>query len=335
MKVGSICYATEQGIGMLPKQFYDAGIINSVMIFRHGSRPTMKEWYPPDTIELVGRPFNGPIVEEYLKSIDVLLIFECPFDWTVLTLCKKLGTKTVIVPMYECTPAQIPVQPDKWICPSLLDVEYFPGSEFIPIPVPPIEWQQRTTAKRFLHNGGHLGLRGHKGTLELLQAVEYVKSDLHLTVRSQDTIGLARILQQIPKVILDNPNLSIEPGGIAYEDLFKGYDVLVAPERYNGLSLPLQEARAAGMLVMTSNRFPHNTWLPIEPLIPVASYSRQRVGGGYNSYDEARIDPKSIAFTMDQWYGRDITDYSLSGKTYAEENSFPALKSRWLEALAS
>lgn len=335
MRVGCVTYASDQGIAMLGKQFFDAGIITDVMIFRHGSRPEHPEWYPEGTEILVGRPFNGPKVEAFIKSVDVMLFFETPFDWTVLTLCKKLGTKTVIVPMYECTPATIPVVPDKWICPSLLDVEYFPGSEFIPIPVPPIEWQQRTVAKEFLHNGGHLGLRGHKGTLELLQAMQYVKSDLHLTVRSQDTVGLARIIQQVPKVVLDSPNLTIESGAVPYENLFKEYDVLIAPEKYNGCSLPMNEGRASGMLVVTSNRFPMNTWLPTWPLIKVHSYSRQRVGGGYNSYDEALILPKDIAAKMDELYGQDITDYSLSGKAWAEEHSYHALKSRWLEALAS
>ena len=40
--------------------------------------------------------------------------------------------------------------------------------------------------------------------------------------------------------------------------------MFVFPEKFNGLSLPLQEARAAGMLVLATDRFPMNTWLPRE-----------------------------------------------------------------------
>lgn len=332
MRIGSIGYASNQGIAMLMKQFYDNRIVTDVMVFRHGSRPSHMEWYPEGTRELVGRPFNGPEVGKFLTSVDAMLFFETPFDWQVLDLCKKLGTKTVLVPMYECTPERLPFAPDKFICPSLLDVEYFPTSKFLQIPVDPTTWQQRTRAMKFLHNGGNLGLRGHKGTLELLQAMQYVRSDLTLHVRAQDINGLKNLIKSV-RGIESNNRVTFEYGDLPYENLFNGYDVLVQPERYNGLSLPLNEARANGMLVMTSNRFPHNSWLPVEPLIPVKSYSKQRVGGSYNEYDEALLDPKDIAQTMDNWYGQSIVGYSYSGKEWAEANSWGNLRDKWIEEI--
>lgn len=332
MQVGSICYATRQGIGWLPKWFRDNGVINKTMIFRHGSRKTEYSWYPEGTVELIGRPFNGPDVAEFLRKIDVLICFETPFDWDFVNLCRKCGVKTVLVPMYECTPKVMPAKFDRILCPSLLDCEYFPGSPFLQIPCPPVKWEQRTAAKKFLHSGGNLGLRNHKGTDLLLEAMKYVESDIDLTIRAQDVAGLNKMLRQAPWIRNDK-RVTIDVKEYAWEDLYTGFDVLVAPERRNGLSLPLMEGRGSGMLVCTSNIFPHNTWLPQWPLIPVESYETVSIGGAYLEHQEATINPREIAKKLDELNGIDITEYSFQGKIWADSTSWYNLRPFWLEAL--
>lgn len=332
MRIGTVCYATDQGIAHIAKWFFDEGILDEVLVFRHGSRPTHLEWYPPGTVELVGRPFDGPAVDAFLARVDALVFVESPFDWEFLAYCRRRGKRTSIIPMHECTPVRRPHEPDRWICPSLLDVNYFPGSPFLPIPVDPSLWRQRERAVRFLHNGGNLGLRGHKGTRELLQAIRHLKSDLSLTIRAQDAAGFERLLKECPWAEKD-PRVTLEVGNRPYETLFRDHDVLVQPEKYNGLSLPLQEARAAGMLVMTSDRFPHNSWLPREPLIPVASYHQARISGAYLPFEEADLDPRAIAATMDAWHGADLRDYSRSGLSWAQEHSWEALRQKWRDAI--
>lgn len=356
MKVGTICYAVRQGIGWLPKWFHDHGIVTDVLTFRHGSRPSMaKEWYPPGTVELVQRPFTGPVVEDFIRSVDVMLFFETPFDWSVLNLIRKLGKRSVIVPMHECTPERRPAEPDKWICPSLLDQrDYFPGSPFLEIPVDASRWRQRERAVRWLHDGGHLGLREHKGTRQILQALRLCKEPVDFTVRAQDTVGFLRILNQegIERECVPVPgfgNLDTDwhlPGGgkcrisfpgengIPHDRLYVEHDAFIMAEKYNGLSLPLREARAAGMLVVTSDRFPTNTWLPFEWLIPVKGYSTQKVGGPYLPYLEAELDPAAIAATIDRLNNEAIDQYSLDGLRWAQANSWEALKPAWLEELA-
>lgn len=373
MKVGTVCYATQQGIGHLAKNFYDAGVIDEVLIYRHGSRPTQSHWYPRGTPELVGRPFNGPAVEEFLRKIDVLIQFETPFDWSFLDLCRQRGVKTVIVPMYEWVPKRVPISPDKWICPSLLDQEYFPGSPYLPIPLPPcsecggygmpnnrhqvdadrgvccmtvacmkcggsgksIKHTQRTQARRWLHNGGGLGFRGHKGTREIIKAMRHVKSDLTLTIRAQDVKGLHDLVIENPEIKRDS-RVTLQYGGIERDDLFgEEFDVFVMAEKYNGLSLPLVEARAAGMVVVTSNRFPMNTWLPSGVLIPVSRYERASVSGAYVEYDEAVIRPEDVAATMDRVFEYDdVFAYSESAKDWSEWMSWGRLRPLWLEELA-
>src|SRR3990167_4173649 len=206
MRIGTVCYATRQGLGWLAKWFYDAGVITDVMVFRHphGNRPSHMEWYPEGTIELTKRPFIGKQIERWLDDLQVVLFFETPFDWQFAKRCHERGVKTAIIPMYEWFLQSPPHRFDKFINPSLLDQDYFTQGEFIPIPTPQrLVQEKRTRAIKFLHSGGNLGCRGHKGTLELVRAMKYVKSNLSLTIRSQDPRGLQNLICQVPEIKFD------------------------------------------------------------------------------------------------------------------------------------
>jgi hypothetical protein len=363
MRVGTVCYATDQGIAHLARDFWRAGLITDVLVFRHGRRPTHLGWYEKsgddpfvtknDTSqrywgELVGRPFNGPAVDAMLAAVDVMLFFETPFDWGFLDYCRRRGVRTAIVPMYECTPVSRPFEPDLWVCPSKLDQEYFPGSPRVPIPVPHgITWTARTApATRFIHNAGNLGLREHKGTRQLLEAMRLVTKPVRLFVRAQDTEAMARLLSSFPEYSRSRnttlAEVQYKPGATVgvynrpadYGVLFSDGEVYVAPEKYNGLSLPLIEAFASGLCVCTTDRFPHNDWLPTEPLIPVKSYARARASGGCNEYDEAVVDPADVARTLDRLYGRDVSRHSELGRKFGEAHSWEKLRPVWKDVLS-
>lgn len=333
MKVGTTCFATERGLGHLARSFYDAGVITDVAVLHHGHIPTHLEWYP-DAVEIGAvSQLSSKSFLEWVSGLDVMLFFETPFDWDLLPRCKELGVKTALMPMYECMPAKLPYQPDWFFCSSLLDMQYYPNySTFTPVPVD-VPWRQRSKALVFIHNAGYVGLRGRRGTLEVLQAMQHVSSPLKLIVRGQDHSAMQSIIKQVPGIRQDS-RVSIRLGTIPYEELWESNgDVAICAEKFNGLSLPLQESRAAGMLVMTTNRFPANSWLPEEPLIPVSTSRRARVSGRCLEFDEAIVDPRNIAKTMDDWYGKDISDYSLAGKYWAEEMSWEALKPQYVEEL--
>jgi hypothetical protein len=331
MKVGTLCYSCEQGLGYLAKSFYDNKIITDMMILEHShrSRPT-KDWYPKGTPMVTTKELKrSPAkVQEFLKGLDVAIFFETPFHWPLLNYCKQVGTKTVIVPMYEWFPRDNKFPIDKIFAPSLLDQDYFPGSVFLPIPVETKYWRQRTVANTFLHNSGNIGCREHKGTRQLVEAARYIRSDAKLTIRSQDSNSLRSIVNHTYQDELPYC-LKVEYGVIDYDTLWDNYDVLVAPEKFNGLSLPLQEARAAGMVVMTTDRYPMNTWLPTEPLIPVHSTATVRVSRGHLEFEESKVTPEAIA----DWYGKDITQYSIDGKQWANDNSWQSLTPRYMDEL--
>jgi glycosyltransferase involved in cell wall biosynthesis len=126
---------------------------------------------------------------------------------------------------------------------------------------------------------------------------------------------MKKLLKQVGWV--DKPWVTFEYGDLPYTSLWDDHDVLVAPEKFNGLSLPLQEGLAAGMVVVTSDRYPHNTWLPREYLVPVLKYQKARVNPSYMEFDEAIIEPMAIAETMDRLYGKDISGYSEVARNWA------------------
>jgi glycosyltransferase involved in cell wall biosynthesis len=329
MNVGTIGYATDQGLGILIKSFHDAGVVNSVFLVRHSRRHNHDEWYPKAPWSRCS-PFNTELAKDFCRAQDLMLFFETPFDWNLIAYCKQHGVKTALMPMYECMPKDIPCLPDKIICPSALDLDYFPNtkeipSKFIPVPVQGIPWRQRKHARIFIHNAGNGGLKGRNGTQELLKAIPLVRSPAKFIIRSQVPI----------EPLVDDSRIEYEIGTMPQEELYARGDVFVFPEKFNGLSLPLQEAWAAGMLVMATDRYPMNDWLPNEPLITAADYKISSISGRCVEFREAIIDPKDIAITIDEFFNTDISEYSLTGKYWAEEMSWNALKPRYMEFLQS
>lgn len=349
MKIGTLCYATDSGLGILAKSFFDAGVVNNVVVVEHAHHKTHLGWYP------LGMPVVGirhvsssRPVREFCKAMDVMLFFETPFDWSLIEFCRKEGVKTVIMPMHECMPANTSAVPDLWLCPSMLDYEWAQQKRgrlvYLPVPVN-VQWRQRERAEVFVHNAGHGGLRGRNGTAELLQSLQYVKSPAKFLIRSQKRIDFdfSKLFPETAHITDDayigwnnkQQRMTYFAGTVSHDCLLRNGDVFVFPEKFNGLSLPLQEARAAGMLVMCGDRFPMNQWLPCDPLIPVAGYHKERISGAYSEYNCAEFDPKTIAAKIDEWYCRDINQHSLDGKEWAEQNRWEKMKSEYMSVLGS
>lgn len=301
--------ATDQGLGYLARDFVENLGIDKVLVKPHSSRTNHYDWYP-NRVESV---------DELLADIDTLIAFETFFDWSLIARARKMQIKTVLMPMYECTPNPLPYNPDLILSPSLLDSQYYLHSFRINVPVAQ-KWRLRKKAKVFVHNAGNGGLGGRNGTRELLAAMKFVKWPIKLIIRTQSL-----------DIHSDDPRVEIRRGQAPKEELYNEGDVFIFPEKFNGLSLPLQEAFASGMLVMGSNRFPMNTWLPNDPLIPVAGYKKERIAV---EFDSAILEPTTIAASINSWYNCDITKYSKLGKEWAEKNSWKRLRKIYLELLS-
>lgn len=304
MSIGAIVLATDQGLGYLARDFYRNGIIDYVYIHEHSTRQNHRDWY--------AREHVVSSIDELIEKSDTIFAIETFFNWKVIPKAREKGKKTCIMVMYECTPHPLPYQPDLILSPSDLDTDYYPESTRVTVPVHG-QPRLRTKAQTFVHNAGNGGLGGRNGTKELLEALQYVRSPIKLILRSQ-----------VPLKVPNDPRIDYRQG--TFENIWDEGDVFIFPEKFNGLSLPIQEAFASGMLVMSSDRHPFNKWLPTEPLIPVDNFKKERLAV---EFDMAQLSPVAIARAIDSWYDKDITKFSELGITWGQANSFDKWKERY------
>jgi len=236
---------------------------------------------------------------------------------------KKPNQKLVLIPMYECSYKSEVAKADKVIAVSLLDKQYYPEAEFIPWPINTelIKYKHHTKAKVFVHNAGHGGLGGRNGTKELIEAMQYVKAEISLIIRSQ--VPIESKDSRIEVIVKDYEN---------YWDIWGTGDVFVFPEKFNGLSLPIQEAIGSGMAVMCTNRFPFNAYLPREIMIEPSGFKEELIAVPFQS---AVIDPVSIAKKIDEWAYQDISGISREMGILTSKMSWEKLADRWKAALCN
>ncbi len=191
MRVGTICYATNSGLGLLAKSFYDHGVVTDAMLVRHPHYVNHEDWYP------IEDRFWPKQVGEFLSRIDFLLLFEQAVGntWSVVAEASRRNIPVVMMPMYEWTPRPLPVPADLFLCPSKLDQQYYQTENYQLVAVPvDVSWRRRERALRFVHNAGHCGTKFRNGTLSLIEAIQHIQSPINLTIRCQPDDGKCRQL---------------------------------------------------------------------------------------------------------------------------------------------
>lgn len=330
MKIGSLGFCTHQGIAHIMRDLYRHDLVQRVMVFRHRAYTNLTDVYPTEVC------YKPSEVELFLMGLDALWLIETDLshDWMVSRLAKQKGIKLILSCMYEYSAFPCPVKPDLVLCPSLLDFDYYKphyNSVFIPIPVEQ-PWLLRERALEFVHNAGHGQWDYAKGTVQLIEAMDHVRSPVTLKIRAQTD---DRKMADLHARYKDHPRIVWELNPKP-EDLYATGDVFINAEKLNGVSLPLQEAWASGLCVVTSARYPATTWLPPEPLIPVSRYEKCRIPGGSGiEFDKAVVDPVDVARVIDGIYNQDISRFSLAGREWAEANSWERLKPVYNQVIAA
>jgi hypothetical protein len=240
-----------------------------------------------------------------------------------------------MIPMYEWTPFPAPVEPDRFLCPSLLDLDYYGNrgqARFLPVPVE-VPWRKRRRARIFVHNAGNAESAERNGTPELLKAILNVKSNAKFLLRMQHSPEYTKYEELfhdkhggLLEKVRSHSRVEFINRTIPFEELWSRGDVFVFPEKFNGLSMPLQEAHASGMLVMAGDRYPVNTWLPEAPLIPVHAYEACEMKVKLQS---AEYLPEAIAQNIDNWFDADISVFSEEGKAWAEKHTWDIFRDRY------
>jgi len=276
---------------------------------------------------------NFPTLEQidlFLKDIDVVMAFETPYNWNVFSMAKDRGIKTVLIPMYEWTEEKPPIEPDLYLCPSLMEKDiykFYPTkSEYIQNPIDRkiFKFKQRKKANTFVFNNGHGGVGGRNGIVAISQAIPLVKSDIKFLIHSQ-----------VPIPEITDPRATIKLGDAKKrQELFEG-DVLLLPRMFGGLSLPTWEALSCGMPVLSTNLYPFNALLPKEWFFNPSMSKKIRTASANREIDCAYIDPQVLANKIDEWAGRDITEDSKKANEIAEQFSWETNKEKIIQCLKS
>lgn len=322
-RLGMIGFASNSGLGTLSREFHD-----NLKPARTLLVPTRYAEFP-ERFPNARRGITAENIAWLLDGIDALIAFETPSEWSIFAAARKRGVKTILMPMYECMPSPLPLWPDLILCPSTLDLKIFRREadgrstvKHLPVPVnrSRVLFRQRAKAHVFEHHAGHGGLLGRNGTYELLAAVPMLKSDARIVIYSQR------------KLEFEHPKVEIRIGNFQdYWDIWGHGDVFVFPHKFDGLSLPIQEALSSGMPVLSTGMEPFSSWLPQDWMILADERTEMRVF--QRQVDVAVIDPHRIAEMIDAWYGKDIRGDSVTANKLAEAISWQTLKSRYQQII--
>lgn len=221
-----------------------------------------------------------------MDGIDVLYTAETWYWPQIPEVARARNIRTVLHSMPELHSNDI-IADQVWV-PTNWEIERVRDAVLMPVPVPLDRFPVRESesAKTFLHIAAS-AMRDRNGTDAVLGALPQVHSPC--TIAFQGIDGN-----------LTNPTspaeIVIRPRIGDYWEATADADVLVLPRRYAGLSLPMQEAMARGMPIITTDLAPQNQW-PGVLTVPVESPRPTDMKGGvFNVWD---MNPGRIADAID------------------------------------
>jgi len=342
MKIGAILRADASGLGTLSLEFYRHFSLKALIPSNTQRRfEFFRKFLPGSSSLKVDRSlfpdatFVDKITDEavrnFVSDLDILLAFETPYNWNAFTIARELGVKTILFVDFEWTRKVVPVKPDLFMCTSLADYEEMEEPKmYLPIPVNRelLPFRERTRAKVFLHNAGSGGKGGRNSTLELLQAIPLVKNNAAFLIRIKDLdqysdARVRKFLSKFPRQLLKegkefqlgNSMVRIKEGTVQnYYELYEGGDVLIHPQIYGGLSLPIQEAVSCGMPVIAVDRFPENQFLDKDLLVAPNKVEERMI---HRKVKAHLISPESLAEKIDEVFGMPLEKYSQKNDAIA------------------
>jgi hypothetical protein len=307
MRIGLIARADNTGLGVQSKGFFDhiqckALVIDSSQLLLGQSRdilrPRMDRFPGQYCYQLKpGTGMHGgiprPVINDFLKDIDVLFCMETPYDYNIFTACAERGIRIILQLNYEFLdyPSDLP-SPDLFAAPSPWYFENIPNQKkLLPVPVDTRHFTPRLKPKTFVHIAGRPAVNDRNGTAIFLQSLMYVKNEITVEIFGQRPISYP---------VMSRPNVKINCLFGDKEEYYDNYNggVLVLPRRYGGLCLPFNEAIGAEMPVITTDVSPNNTWLPQEWLVPAETTGVLRAK---KAVQVVEADPQVLAAKIDEF----------------------------------
>jgi hypothetical protein len=252
----------------------------------------------------VGFPFDNPHTLPALKSCDVILSVETFYDPRIHTL--PIPSVLYINPeLFRGYGAPTYWTPTSWLHDRLPQ-----GTRIVPYPVALDHPYRR--GEGMMHVAGRNASYDRNGTIPAAAACKKLG-------------GMLKVVAQVdmPKI----QGAEYVPQTDDYWELYGYGGVLVMPRRYGGMCLPVQEALAAGLVVVMTDTEPNRDW-PVR-LVPGRVSTVRTVAGSIPCCD---VDEAALTDTLrrvDEW--RD--DLEAARLEWLNTHSWEALLPVWREAL--
>lgn len=341
MRLGIIARADLTGLGVQSRNW--VRLLNPDKVVVINSAPFNKneqhfEWYKDRHAFKVDGFIKTHEITPILDNIDVLLTFEIPYNYQLITAAKLRGVKTIIQNNWEFTDylqqKHLPL-PDLLVNHSYWHLEdqkkLWPQiSEYCATPVFLEDYDsimlqnidRDPKIKRFLHVAGRKTYEDRNGTEDLIKAVKLIPKDVQfdLIIKTQSV----DVLPEDDRIIIDHNSPEDE------KELYRDFDAMIMPRRYGGACLPMTEALASGLPVIMTDIDPNNKVLPSEWLVPAnkkSSFMARTNIDVYESDVQALADKiKSLALSPIE----DIIANKIRAREIAvEEYSSESVKEKW------
>lgn len=262
MKIGTIGYANNSGLGVMLKFFRKHLEIDSQLVIRWEAKGTnLNDLRCNFSITSKENPSKEALEKFINFGLDVVLIIEYPFCWNYLKILKEKGIKIVYIPMLDSIGTSVLEKykdfVDLWLCINKWSYNIIKSKGwkccYLPYPIDTdyFKFIQRGENKVLLHNAGYVGLKSRKGTDLVLRAFQKLKEivDIKLIINSQVPLEKYGCLWDVDLRVGEKPEII---------DLYKEGDVYLAPSRFEGNGLTMYEAMACGFPVITTDAPPMN-----------------------------------------------------------------------------
>lgn len=309
-KIGLIAYSSDTGLGVQTYNFYKYMKPFKTLVVDlsdYNKMPVHHDRYHNARITK-----GIPTSEDFmwlLNGVDLVFVCETPLNYSLFSLARLKGVKTVLQYNYEfldyLNKPDLP-KPDYLAAPSTWNINKVKQLDIpiidLPVPIDDSFIESRTISKcsTVVHIAGKQAIHDRNGTLDFLSAITRIGRGYKYKIYAQDLDDYTkRTIQNVQRKV----DLEVIYNTQDYKDMYKDEGIIVIPRRYGGLCLPIQESLLAGMPVVMTDIEPNNEVLPNDWLCKAVKikdyYSRTHIDV-YGSHI-VNLANKMIQFSNDNY----------------------------------
>jgi glycosyltransferase involved in cell wall biosynthesis len=284
----------------------------------------------------------GRFIDEFKP--DIFIAVETTFnEKAVSAVCSERRVRVATIVMQE---SYVPYRtvPDLFICPVRCcygkvrepNKAYFD----LPIEIESFKFVPKTQAKKFLHVMGYGAVGAAYNRRQTHEVVAgFLAANLPgatLTVHCQPPTQREFGEVKDPRVLYRSVAMRTPA------EVYDGFDVLVQPDSYAGFNLPLLEAQACGMPVITVEGPPMNETVR-DPAALIRPVRVEGVGTRHNPTSPVRshqlnmtrflVSPQGVADAIRRIAACDIVAKSARAREYAEAHAWTEARAEELRGL--